>query len=501
MSKSQKAFQLSSKFIIIFVCFCGFLYQTSNLLTDYMSGKTIVSLEVGRKPTEALPAITLCTKNILGALGIHRTYPEMQNKTRNYFRLASQYQELHSGKIRMSEERKQLFMDKLVSIFEEIKLKINLSSLSPFEILQNLSFNVKYPGNFNIWLIGTVNKQDKFKFVHTYSDKKYFGNLLYEPVESIKIEVNEQSQVELQKCFTFFSGLESFWRNFTFKLSLIEFHLFPRYFIWVPDQLFKEISFSMHSPNTLPRMNKENFILLKTDLIHNFQYSQINTKLLGKGYDTNCYDYDLNYKHANFNMRSDCITSCYRSYVQNMCKISGHPSMQELVRADWLEINQNKLIDQNIKCYQDKIEIITSECSNECRSDCKFSYYLWQLNSRKRNRDEGHTHLINIKPNRLPDIHINYLPQITFISFVCSFGGLLGMWLGLSFYGIITNLAILFKEILTDHGFVRKKLGSFCINGVQIQGYRENYQDQTNIVLKRGKLNRFRNFIEVQELE
>ena len=39
----------------------------------------------------------------------------------------------------------------------------------------------------------------------------------------------------------------------------------------------------------------------------------------------------------------------------------------------------------------------------------------------------------------MPDIIIKYLPQTTFLSLVCNFGGLLGMWLGLSVLNIFES--------------------------------------------------------------
>jgi hypothetical protein len=43
---------------------------------------------------------------------------------------------------------------------------------------------------------------------------------------------------------------------------------------------------------------------------------------------------------------------------------------------------------------------------------------------------------VHISHNRLPDQEIRHMPEITFVSFLSSFGGLAGMWLGLSVFAL-----------------------------------------------------------------
>ena len=45
-----------------------------------------------------------------------------------------------------------------------------------------------------------------------------------------------------------------------------------------------------------------------------------------------------------------------------------------------------------------------------------------------------------IEHNNMPDLLITAIPEITFISFVCNFGGLIGMWLGIS-------ILVIFKDV------------------------------------------------------
>ena len=52
----------------------------------------------------------------------------------------------------------------------------------------------------------------------------------------------------------------------------------------------------------------------------------------------------------------------------------------------------------------------------------------------------------------MPDILIVHIPDICFISFVCNFGGLLGMWLGVSFLSIIDLIKSLFVKLIKEKG-------------------------------------------------
>ena len=72
--------------------------------------------------------------------------------------------------------------------------------------------------------------------------------------------------------------------------------------------------------------------------------------------------------------------------------------------------------------------------NKKCLSECDFKYYL---------RDEPRTFskdndvwkefsAITLKHNQMPDLVIRHLPELTLMSLVCNFGGLLGMWLGFS---------------------------------------------------------------------
>ena len=131
-----------------------------------------------------------------------------------------------------------------------------------------------------------------------------------------------------------------------------------------------------------------------------------------------------------------------------------------------LRIQQIK-VSSNIDEH-DEEEIQKRLCESECKPDCVFTYYS------KENKTENNTDLwelyntveINIEHNSMPDIYIKYSPQTTLISVISNFGGLLGMWLGLSFLNILSDFTSILNCIYLKHVFcfLKNKLKLKIIN-------------------------------------
>ena len=190
----------------------------------------------------------------------------------------------------------------------------------------------------------------------------------------------------------------------------------------------------------------DNLKLLGTDFKYKIKFTKVTTELLGDGYNTNCFEYDLDYKFANFNMRSDCITSCIRKNIRNECNLNGLMIYDGLLRHELLKnlgsIHYNY---ENLECQSTIFEFSKIKCRELCKKDCTFRYFpstyqIWP-------NDDLKFHLM-IQFNQMPDTYIKYLPQTTFLSLVCNFGGLLGMWLGLSFLNILECFSKICKQKL-----------------------------------------------------
>src|SRR5690349_10440884 len=104
-----------------------------------------------------------------------------------------------------------------------------------------------------------------------------------------------------------------------------------------------------------------------------------NTRLLGSGFETNCFDYDLDHKFADFNIRSDCITSCIKKKLS--CSNDELVLLPNLLRIEYFQ-NRAKIMTK-LCSYLEKDKFTSglfkryeSQCKLECRKDCKFTYFL-----------------------------------------------------------------------------------------------------------------------------
>ena len=76
-------------FLYIF-CLSCLLYQSFEILGEYLSGKTVISLEIKRLEEEPIPALTICTRNRLSMKKISRYN---NTKPEHYFEFEMFYQE------------------------------------------------------------------------------------------------------------------------------------------------------------------------------------------------------------------------------------------------------------------------------------------------------------------------------------------------------------------------------------------------------------------------
>ena len=456
---------------MICICLFGLLYQVSLLLDDYLKGKTVVSLNVGLIQFDTLPAFTICTRDLLAITKVVNYDKRFVPQLEEYKKLYNDLAQLPKDASSKANETKILgIMD---NIFDHFKNKIDFLHIPGIDVHDNLTVQLKPSGipyaYFNVFIVGLMAVNGSNIEVNSTVSTELMANQQLFPIESLK--VSYFGGYDAQKCFTSFSYLKPIWRTFQFKLDSLEIHLQPK-FDWMPSQKFREIMFSIHSPNTLPDVSWENYNVLPMGKIHDMMFNQIHTELLGDGYDTNCFNYDLDYKYANFNMRSDCILDCFHESLRRRCNFTDFPQFDKLLRGELLRANSKLVINDN-KCGSGLKT--RAECFNECRPDCKYKYYLWERKERVRTDDREKTLIITLRHSRMPDVSIRHTPQISLISFVCNFGGLLGMWLGLSILSIFDQSIPFVRKIFCKGnlylGKVKNVKNDFTINLKQIDKF------------------------------
>ena len=140
---------------------------------------------------------------------------------------------------------------------------------------------------------------------------------------------------------------------------------------------------------------------------------------------------------------SDCVNDCYQDKMRHLCKSDrGFFISLSLLRKDQL-LNKNQTLKS---CYDPDFNkfnfTLYMDCNKICKVECNFIYYPYEIEI-----IEHPEHQLRIRHGEYPDIFVEHLPETTFIGFVCNFGGLLGMWLGLSLFTIFNNIFNLVTKI------------------------------------------------------
>ena len=258
----------------------------------------------------------------------------------------------------------------------------------------------------------------------------------FRPIESFAYFNNQQA-----KCFSYFTLLQKHWRKFLTSfttLTLTIDHGVPFHSIAISDKLY----FSTHSPNILPDIiiPGENFIELKFGYDYDMAFSYIKIQHLEK-YDSGCVKYDLDYKHANNNMRSDCLLNCMKKLAK--CKFGEEPP-ESLLRREYFEKNLDRK-PRLCKILRGKLTMYHKQCQMKCPMNCMFTYYTVGIIQDQREETVEIERLtrasIRLKHNQLPDYIVKHVPEFTFITFICNFGGILSLWLGFSIMSVAQDIA------------------------------------------------------------
>ena len=235
------------KIFFTLVSTTGLLYQTSILLRDFFNGRTAVSITVGVIQVNSLPAATICTDKFF-PMEKARSF-KIQNEE-----LWQEYQLLVKNLSKLSKKSpkdlKSEIVSKIDKIYLKIKSKIEINSMSVYDLLRNIKINqdqIQYK-IFDVIIKGRVFTDGSvFELDERSGNNEFLGST---PIESIAVEKTAE------KCFTLFSNLNPIWRDLKFNLDEIKVYI-NRQVNWIPMDYLEEIALSLHSPNTLPNRNDE----------------------------------------------------------------------------------------------------------------------------------------------------------------------------------------------------------------------------------------------------
>jgi hypothetical protein len=197
----------------------------------------------------------------------------------------------------------------------------------------------------------------------------------------------------------------------------------------------------IHDPNQLPSLT------FTEDLVGDV--SAIKFKRLPAPYDSNCFDYE---NSKSFKSRGQCINDCVFKKILKKYGCIPRESVKVLTLYDNMTWDSTFCVDNNFEGFSE------DDCSDRCLKPCKgifFTSFQTNLN------DKGY-----LKPKYITYINKIYM---TFIYFMSSIGGLLGLWNNVSVYdlqliiiqicGKIIKLKLITK--LSKYFFLPKILKSF----------------------------------------
>ena len=224
----------------------------------------------------------------------------------------------------------------------------------------------------------------------------------------------------------------------------------------------------MHSPAELPQHDIYNYIELTPNIENKVAYNMWRNTLLGKKWDflwtrtfePICLDYDPGNSQYNMTMRPNCLKGCIQNEI-NRCigcgtKFNGscdkclHFTLDLWTSQDFDEtgislfcsfINMSSAQDNQTEfCRTEKLMEILYECNKDCPLQCEhrhYTYQKWDVSQDNRSGNETHVLIVH---NLAPDRFTEHSPKMTFIDFASAFGGLMGIWMGLSALAIFKYL-------------------------------------------------------------
>ena len=427
--------------ILILICISGFVCQVYLIFSQYMLGKTVVNIEMKRLEFQPLPAITVCIPYRFELSKLSELSETNKILYQDYMSLINQSIDNKT----FTEDVKK----RLQNIYYKIK-RNNTKITVNFDKLFDLSLTHE---SIDVNIFGQNNSTLNESLIQLLNGSFYVSE---KPIDSFVM--SREFDWEGLKCFTYFSALEQYWNQFRIDLMSIRIDITNEFTKYPPIQ--NEYYISIHSPNVIP--SEIYYFSFKEKGFYSLKYSQMITRFLANGFQSNCVEYDIRKESGTIRMEGDCRVHCFASIL---IEASKDPlSKLDLVRKEHrsyfanISIPLYVLDDSYDFDLEDKVYKI---CFKRCKPDCNSRLYFTDINKIRDVSYLPHEYYPKYSlyfQHRNPDIIVRHTFEMTLMSFVCNFGGLLGMWLGFSVLSISKHI---FKSIRHLISFDGNKINLF----------------------------------------
>ena len=406
-------------FILIFICLFGFVYQVYLILDQYMLGKTVVNVEVKRLNSQPMPSITICIPTFFSISKLSKLNEFNQSLYQEYMKLRSEGYNQGNFTQEWKRRMRELYLD-IDLIVRRIKI-FNFSQL--FEISPMPNLNPNRNQAIIITFEGSTQSLINGSFIQNLNNMYY---VMETPIHSVLFSPTSF-------CFTYFSALKDYWKTFQIDLEYISISIkndFTQFY-------GLEYLIALHSNDMLQNYNMLNYFSVEPDQLYSVKFTQFNIELVLEGFESNCAEYDIGNEHGSNRMQSDCLVKCYGQFIKERYNSFPRGDLNILIRKNLFSYFGNISINlSDFKPHESDIDII---CYERCKPDCNTKQFLTDIQTTRPGLS-GEEILISLYHSSILDIIVRHSLEMTLLSFVCNFGGLLGMWLGFSVLSISQDI-------------------------------------------------------------
>ena len=428
--------------ILVLVTLSGLAYQSLELLEKFMEKKTIVNIQFEMLSEHDHPAISVCfdpgTFTPFHLAQIDKEFAIAFDEWENLVMELQNYYNETGDLAKIPKPRIQHSFKKTLKLSNNLRFNYSLNQFDFDTILSNYSIT---RGDIGLSII--VDEQFVTNTKSAKLSSQHYKQIANDPIERF--------DGRSEKCFTYFSMVS------LNRTRLVVRDMYQITLIIIPRTnhyglgLLPRIRLSLHSSNIAPSLDKSMIEITSRSIIY-FSQTVIDRYL--SGYDTDCYDYN----YGEYTSRHDCLVNCL--YHLNNGTFYNRHSI--------IEIDKNNIGDFILG----EIEHVDDRCKKKCKIECESTYYRFdqvdrrgaQVFSAEDNSNilqsyaRGMNLTSHLRHSSTPDLVVHHFPEVNLLSLMCNFGGLLGMWTGLSILIICRRTFSHLRHLLLNFQFYWIKL-------------------------------------------